>query len=450
MGTQAAPAMLNQSQELATEKVGTVIDRRYRITGLLGRGGMGSVYRAEHVRIRRPVALKLLHPEYAAIDEIARRFEREAFATGRIDHPNIVTVSDFGELPDGTMFLVMELLDGVSLADVLADEKRLSIDRALGITKHVLRGLGHAHACDIVHRDVKPENVLLVEHAGQREFAKLLDFGIAKLLGEAEVEEGGEKLTQAGVAFGTPAYISPEQATGSPTDHRADLYSTSAMLFEMLTGRAPFISEEKLKLLAMHATRPAPRMRDIAPELEIPQELELIVARGLQKEPGDRYPTAASFLADIDDYLDRRIAAKKAVPTDTEVERALATIDPATPAGHSRNSPITVHTGMIVIGHDKRKWVYSGIAIAIMALVIFIVANAAGAGSSEALSRPLDDLVGAKTCAQRREAIPRLVEVGDPGVIPALQQARDRNDNKCLIKEANAAIAKLKKKRAQQ
>ncbi len=439
--------MLNQSQEPATEKVGTVIDRRYRITGLLGRGGMGSVYRAEHVRIRRPVALKLLHPEYGAIDEIARRFEREAFATGRIDHPNIVTVSDFGELPDGTMFLVMELLDGVSLADVLADEKRLAPERALAITKHVLRGLGQAHACDIVHRDVKPENVLLVEHAGQRDFAKLLDFGIAKLLGEAEMEEGGEKLTQAGVAFGTPAYISPEQATGSATDHRADLYSTSAMLFEMLTGRAPFVSEEKLKLLAMHATRPAPRMRDVAPELKLPDELELVVARGLQKEPGDRYPTAAAFIADIDDYLASRAAAEG--PTEAEIDRALALIDPIAP-GTGRHSPVTVHTGMTTIGSDKKTWVYGGIFAAIVALVVFIVANAAGAGSSEALSRPLDDLVGAKSCAQRREAIPRLVEVGDPEAIPALEKARDRDDNKCLIKEANAAIAKLKQKQRPQ
>ncbi|HUH02229.1 MAG TPA: serine/threonine-protein kinase, partial [Kofleriaceae bacterium] len=227
-------------QDAYTEKIGTVIDRRYRITGLLGRGGMGSVYRAEHVRIRRPVAVKLLHPGYGQVEEIARRFEREAFATGRIDHPNIVIVSDFGELDDGTLYLVMELLDGVSLGDVMEEEKQLAPRRALRIIKHVLRGLGHAHAFEIIHRDIKPENVLLVEHAGEHEFAKILDFGIAKLVGDAELEEGGEKLTQAGVAFGTPAYISPEQATGSNIDHRADIYSLSVMLYEMLIGRAPF------------------------------------------------------------------------------------------------------------------------------------------------------------------------------------------------------------------
>ncbi|HZJ72368.1 MAG TPA: serine/threonine-protein kinase, partial [Planctomycetota bacterium] len=191
--------LAGRKDEAATEKIGTVIDKRYQITGLLGRGGMGSVYRAEHVRLKRQVALKLLHPEFGRIAELAKRFEREAFATGRIDHPNIVTVSDFGELEDGTLYLVMELLDGRSLADVLERERKLSPRRSLHITRHVLRGLGHAHKAGVVHRDIKPENVLLVEHAGDADFAKLLDFGIAKLIGEAADHDAGDKLTQAGV-----------------------------------------------------------------------------------------------------------------------------------------------------------------------------------------------------------------------------------------------------------
>src|SRR6185503_7936765 len=234
--------------------VDSVIDDRYRLTTLVGRGGMGSVFLAEHVTIRRPVALKLLSPSLAGIPELARRFEREAAAIGRIDHPNCVTVLDFGKLEDGSLYLVMEYLDGRSLADAIESEGRIAARRALHIARHVLRGLGHAHQAGIVHRDVKPENVILIDHEGVPDFAKILDFGIARVMGAAGMPDGEERLTQAGIAFGTPAYMSPEQAVGDPVDPRADLYSVSVMLFEMITGRAPFHSTDKLELLGMHAT----------------------------------------------------------------------------------------------------------------------------------------------------------------------------------------------------
>src|SRR4051812_7600561 len=187
-------------------KLGTVIDGRYRLDALLGKGGMGVVYRAEHVALRRTVAVKLLHPSLAAGSDLRSRFEREAIAIGRIDHPNCVSVTDFGKLADGSLFLVMEHLDGKSLGDLLDAEAPLAPARALRILRNILAGLGHAHAQGIVHRDVKPENVYLVRDAEGGESAKILDFGIAKVIGG----EGGDevKLTQAGVAFGTPIYMS--------------------------------------------------------------------------------------------------------------------------------------------------------------------------------------------------------------------------------------------------
>jgi serine/threonine-protein kinase len=191
------------------------LDSRYRITGVLGSGGMGCVYLAEHVSIQRPLALKLLHPAVGEIDEVTKRFEREAFAIGRVDHPNCVNVSDFGKLDDGTFYMVLELLDGVLLFDLLERQERLGWKRVLHIGRHILSALDYAHGAGIIHRDIKPENVILVEQSGDPDFAKILDFGIAKLHDDAKPETdtapltNDAKLTQHGVTIGTPTYIAP-------------------------------------------------------------------------------------------------------------------------------------------------------------------------------------------------------------------------------------------------
>ncbi|MGB5813163.1 MAG: serine/threonine-protein kinase, partial [Polyangiales bacterium] len=256
------------------------MDGRYRITGVLGSGGMGCVYRAEHIAIRRPLALKFLHPEVEGIDEISERFKREAFAIGRMDHPNCVNVSDFGQLEDGTLYMVLEVLDGVPLFDLLEHVDRIHWRRALHIARHVLSALGYAHETGIVHRDVKPENVILVDQDGDSDFAKILDFGIAKLFDDAQVEAGNPGLTQLGVTIGTPTYIAPEQAFGQPVDARADLYSLSVMLFEMIAGEPPFECDDVLALLTMQATAEAPRVADVAPGVCIPGEVEALIRMG--------------------------------------------------------------------------------------------------------------------------------------------------------------------------
>ena len=189
-----------ESRDGDDERVGTVIDGRYRIDALVGRGGMGVVYKAEHVAIRRTVALKLVHGSLAGVPELRSRFEREARAIGTIEHPNCVNVSDFGALDDGSLFLVMEFLDGRSLGEVLEREHHLRPRRALRILRNVLTGLAHAHQMGVVHRDIKPDNIFLTG-SGSDEGAKILDFGIAKVVDGAEDDV---KLTQAGVAFGTP------------------------------------------------------------------------------------------------------------------------------------------------------------------------------------------------------------------------------------------------------
>ncbi|MBK9070663.1 MAG: protein kinase [Myxococcales bacterium] len=293
---------------------GDIIDNRYRVEGVLGEGGMGVVYRAEHIAIARPVAIKLLHGPLAALPEVRARFEREALAIGRISHPNCVDVSDFGQLADGSLYLVMEYLDGKPLTELL-HHGPLEPGRALHILKHILRGLAHAHHMGIVHRDVKPANVFVVRQGHDDAFAKIVDFGIAKLVGPTTTTD--VNLTQAGIAFGTPVYMSPEQAMGEPADARSDLYSASVVAYEMLAGAPPFVSDDKLDLMGMHANRPPPPLhatRDqffatqsdpVAPAALV--ELDALIRRGLEKRPNVRYASAAAYLEAIE-QLETEIA----------------------------------------------------------------------------------------------------------------------------------------------
>ncbi len=287
------------------ELVGMVIDGRYRLEGTLGRGGMGLVYRAAHVGLRRQVAVKILHPSLAASPDVRNRFEREALAVGKIDHPHCVAVYDSGRLPDGSLYLAMELLDGKSLADVLEQDGQLAPGRALHILAGILDGLAHIHAAGLIHRDIKPENIFLIRQGDDLDFAKILDFGIAKAMSGVDLDDG-VKLTQAGMAFGTPIYMAPEQALGNPMDGRADLYAASVMAYEMLAGAPPFYSDDKLEVMSMHTARPVPPMRQrmIKGGRPIPSSIERLIVKGLTKKPSERYASAEVYLAAVEHALE--------------------------------------------------------------------------------------------------------------------------------------------------
>jgi serine/threonine-protein kinase len=275
-------------------RVGTVVGERYRVLGRIGEGGMGAVFRAEHILMKKVVALKLLHAEMGQVEEAARRFEREAQSASRLNHTGIVSVTDFGRNHTGELFLVMEFVAGESLADALAREGRLSVTRACRLAGQILSALEHAHGQKVIHRDLKPANVMLVQSPDPRlgETAKILDFGIAKI---TESSEGEQPLTRGVMIFGTPSYMSPEQATGQEVDSRSDLYSCGIILYEMLTGRKPFDVEDLVKLLAMQVTAPPPPFASMAPGAGIPAVLEAVVMRALEKERERRYSTAAEF-----------------------------------------------------------------------------------------------------------------------------------------------------------
>jgi eukaryotic-like serine/threonine-protein kinase len=259
--------------------------------------------------MRKRMAIKVLHPEMIRLPEVVQRFENEAIAAAHIDSPHVVTATDFGKLADGSFYLALEFIEGKSLREVLAGGP-LELGRALHIGRQIATALSRAHQLKIVHRDLKPENVMLVDRDGDTSFVKVLDFGIAKIslgevIGEAQAaaEPGKPVLTQAGMVYGTPEYMAPEQALGQPVDSRADLYALGVMLYEMLTGRRPFEADSKVALLGMQVTAPVPKMTQKTPEANIPPEVEALVNRLLAKEASERLGDARELIEGINASL---------------------------------------------------------------------------------------------------------------------------------------------------
>ncbi len=281
--------------------LGKTVDGRYEIVGVLGEGGMGTVYEVKHTSLRRSFAMKVLRRDIAKENELAQRFMQEAKATASIKHPNVVSINDYGRLDDGTPYFVMELLLGRTLAQVLRGGGGLSVERATRIVQQISLGLGAAHAAGVVHRDLKPENVFLVRPPGKGEAASLVeesdvrivDFGAAKVI-------GGGRLTRTGIVFGTPHYMSPEQASGQPVDHRADIYALGVIMYEIFTGKVPFEADTYMGVLTQHMfVHPAPPSQ-VAPEKAAGiGALEDVTMRALEKKPELRYQTMQALATDI-------------------------------------------------------------------------------------------------------------------------------------------------------
>lgn len=289
--------------------VGTVLDNRYRIDALLGEGGMGEVYRAEHIQIGRKVAIKVLHPLYSNEEEVLERFRREARAATAIGHPNIVDVTDSGTTPDGRAFFVMEVLEGMELADIIIDNKWMDPQRAAHVAIQVCQAVGAAHKAGIIHRDLKPENVFLITRDGEPDFVKILDFGIAKST-RMEMTSGGG-LTQPGLAMGTPEYMAPEQAAGKPADERADIYAAGGLLYAMLVGRPPHEGSNIMEVLTLKATTMPQMPREIRPE--IPEKLEAVIMKTLSRDPDLRHQSMEQLEYDLRKFVSGRGSAVAAI-----------------------------------------------------------------------------------------------------------------------------------------
>ncbi|MDQ3034096.1 MAG: protein kinase, partial [Myxococcota bacterium] len=275
-----------------TLRSGTVLGGRYRVLSMIARGGMGAVYEAHDARLERTVALKVLLPQLADDRESLGRFEREALAAARLTHPGVVAIHDVGTEPDDTRYLVMERVVGRTISQVLSEGGRLAPERAADITAQALAALSHAHSQGVVHRDLKPGNLMVVPIDGGGEHVKVLDFGIAQLKTGAAYA----RLTQTGAIIGTPMFMAPEQAQGSVADERTDVYAMGVLLWCMLTGRRPFGGDAGELIVHVLRTTPA-RADEVAPD--VPPALADVAATAMEKVPARRFQSAAAFAGAI-------------------------------------------------------------------------------------------------------------------------------------------------------
>lgn len=269
--------------------VGQTLDGRYRIIEVIGQGGMGIVYEAEHVLIEKRVAVKVLRQDFTRKPDVVERFRQEARSASKIGHPNIIDVIDFGETPSGASYFVMEKLEGEDLAEVLCRECVLAPARAVNLIYQCCRALSAAHAKGIFHRDLKPENLFLVRTPAGAESVKIVDFGVAKMSDLADDPSGSRRLTRTGMLFGTPEYMSPEQARGMQLDHRADIYALGIILYELVTGRVPFEGSNFMEVLSKHGTEPLPELTVANPGTIVSEALRAVVLRALCKDREVRF-----------------------------------------------------------------------------------------------------------------------------------------------------------------
>jgi serine/threonine protein kinase len=315
--------------------LGTTLADKYRIEERISEGGMGTVYRGTHVLMDKTVAVKVLHPTLAADDKIVARFSREAKAASRISHPHALSVTDFGESDNGIVFLVMEYLSGQTLKDVIRQDGPLPLARAVEIMRQVSSALDAAHAQGVVHRDLKSDNIMLVDLDSHSDWAKVLDFGIAKI---QEPLGQDPALTAPNLIIGTPQYMSPEQCSqAQDIDHRTDIYSLGVILFEMLSGHVPFSGESPTAIMMKHLQEPPPSILDERDDL--PEAVNLVISRAMAKLPSSRFQTPGLFAEALEAAASATSSEVRVDPTaltdpnhGRETDRILISTSPSTDA----------------------------------------------------------------------------------------------------------------------
>ncbi|HLZ46983.1 MAG TPA: serine/threonine-protein kinase [Gemmatimonadales bacterium] len=367
----------------ANDLVGEVIADRYHVVKKLGEGGMGQVYLAEHVKMGRRSAIKVMNPSMVHDPDAVARFNREASNASRITHPNVCAIYDFGETPDGLIYLAMEFIEGEPLTDLLEREGALPVARAAAIFLQTADALQAAHDLAIVHRDLKPDNIMLARHKRGSDTVKVVDFGIAKAVGG---DAAGQKVTKTGLVIGTPEFMSPEQLSGDTLDGRSDLYSLALVFYRMLTGTLPFHATSVQETMIKRLTDEPLKLAEARPDLSFPAGLQPILDTALARNPTDRYQTVAKFAADVAAVTGR--PAEGAVPqtrsvSDAEGKTQLldTTAAGATQRLSARKAPVPAA--------PKRR------SLALAAVGIVVVLGAGGAwmalsGGKKASGNPVD------------------------------------------------------------
>jgi serine/threonine-protein kinase len=439
----------------ATQYVGATIDGRYVVEAPLGEGGMGVVYRARHKVIDKKVAIKILRRDMGSREkEVTERFLMEAKAASSIGNPHIVDISDFGTMPDGATYFVMEFLDGRSLASLLG--KPVPIPRILHVGKQIALGLAAAHDAGIVHRDMKPDNVMLVDRGAgtykDTDFVKILDFGIAKVAGGAD----GPRLTKAGEVFGTPHYMSPEQAAGTPVDQRTDIYALGVILYEMASGKVPFDAENFMGILTQHMYKaPVPIRALVPPPGDVPPGLDAIVLKCLSKKPEQRYASMAELAADLEkvekgkqpdavsDMMGRSGGFN--VPADYFRNRSgMPEPVPATPAGVPTSKRWPLYAVMIAV---------ASVALLVLALSLgktppSAAKPAVSIASTAAASTPVPPALAPIPAPEPAPEARQILIGADPGDAHLFQDGRDLGEQPVSVSVKSGEKLALVAKRA--
>lgn len=351
----------------ASSLVGQVIADRYHVIRKLGEGGMGQVYLAEHVKMGRRSAIKVMSPAMIHDPDAIARFNREASNASRITHPNVCAVYDFGETPEGLIYLAMEFVEGVPLTDLIEQEGALPLARATTIFKQTADALQAAHDLGIVHRDLKPDNIMVARGRDGSDVVKVVDFGIAKAVGG---DETGQKVTKTGLVVGTPEFMSPEQLSGDKVDGRSDLYALALVYFRMLTGQLPFQADSVQETMIKRLTDEPETLAAARPDLRFPDGLQQVLDTALARTPANRYQTVAKFADDVLGVVALRRGTQGATPvTRAEIEAKTQVIDShetrvrkSTPrAEGKRRSFVPLFVGLVVVlGLGGGAWVMFG------------------------------------------------------------------------------------------
>ncbi len=283
--------------------VGTCLMGKYDIIDVIGHGGMGVVYKGRQVMMDRTVAIKMLQTQHIADSMSVKRFYQEGKAASKMNHPHVITVYDFGVTANtGQPFIVMDYLQGVALSDLIKDEGQLGVERSIKVLSQATDALDHAHRMGVIHRDLKPSNIMLIDYEDEKDYVKVVDFGVAKL-----ITAGGEqqRLTQMGEVCGSPVYMSPEQCQGLELDNRSDIYSMGIVIYETLTGRLPILGKTMVDTMSKHITDMPPHFNEVRPDLYIPERLEAVVFKALAKDPADRHQSMAELTRDLETAIPR-------------------------------------------------------------------------------------------------------------------------------------------------
>jgi hypothetical protein len=401
---------MDPAQDAALDPlIGTIVGDRYRIVEKIGAGGMANVYKGEHQLLRKGVAIKILLPQVAIDTDMASRFEAEAVAAARLDHPNCVGISDFGRTAGGQLYLVMELIDGHPLSDVLGGGLKLSWERAVEIARQLLRGLARAHELGIVHRDLKPANIMVSQRPAGYEVAKIIDFGIAKMVSENAAAPRVE--TKAGTVFGTADFIAPERLAGKgENDPRSDLYSVGVALYEMVTGVRPFHTEDAYEIIKRAMSEAPLPPSQVVPDARIPASLEAIILRALEKEPGDRYSSAREFLAALD------------------IEELRTSAHPVLAAA-TRAFETEVASRQQEASQKRRKlgYIVGGVGLLALLIIAVVVGGAGGKPGTGMVALPGVGVADAAPPVDMNAEVARLVtQAGEGKTLDERQSAADR------------------------